>query len=79
MVRISGFVSHYVYKRTTKENFEKPQKISEFSKLSTKSCMYELDDEQSKRKFYYHESNKKKNNIENDDSMSPYTYVRNVV
>ena len=29
-----------------------------------------------KREFYYHESNNnKKNNIENEDSMSCYTYV----
>ena len=42
--------------------------------------MYESDGEQSKREFYYHESNNnKKNNIENDDSMSRYTYVRYVV
>ena len=42
--------------------------------------MYELDVEQSKREFYYHESNNnKKNNIENDDSLSRYTYVRYVV
>ena len=40
--------------------------------------MYELDDEQSKRDFYYHENNKK-NKIENDNSMSRYTYVRYVV
>ena len=42
--------------------------------------MYESDDEQYKREFYYHESNNnKKNNIENDDSMSRYTFVRYVV
>ena len=34
--------------------------------------MCESEDEQYKREFYYHESN---NNIENDDSMSHYTYV----
>ena len=33
------FVSHFVYKATTKENFEKPQQFNEFSKLSTKLCM----------------------------------------
>ena len=38
-VRITGFVSHFVYEGTTKGNFEKPQKFNEFSKLSTKSCM----------------------------------------
>ena len=38
-VRITGFVSHFVYKVTTKVNFEKPQKFSEFSKLGTNSCM----------------------------------------
>ena len=38
-VRITGFVSHFVYKVTTKANFEKPQKCNEFSKLSTNSCM----------------------------------------
>ena len=38
-VRITGFVSRFVYKRTAKGNFEKPQKLNEFSKLSTKSCM----------------------------------------
>ena len=38
-VRITGFVSHFVYKVTTKGNFEKPQKSNEFSKLSTKLCM----------------------------------------
>ena len=32
-VRITGFVSHFVYKGTTKGNFEKPQKFNEFSKL----------------------------------------------
>ena len=41
--------------------------------------MYKSDDEQSRREFYYHENNiymyNKKNNIENDDSMSRYTYV----
>ena len=37
--------------------------------------MYESDDEQFKREFYYHKSNNKNNNIENDDSMSRYTYV----
>ena len=37
-VRITGFVSHFVYKRTTKGNFEKPQKFNQFSKLSTKIC-----------------------------------------
>ena len=78
-VRNTGFVSHFVYKRTKKGNFEKPQKFNEFSKLSTK-IMYELYNEQSKREFYYHESNNNKNNnIENDDSMSRYTYVRYVV
>ena len=42
--------------------------------------MYESDDEQSKREFYFHESKKnKKNNIENDNSLSRYTYVRYVV
>ena len=41
--------------------------------------MYESDDEQSKRVFYYHESNNNKNNnIENEHSMSRYTYVRYV-
>ena len=39
--------------------------------------MHERDDEQSTREFYYHESNN--NNIENDNSMSRYTYVRYVV
>ena len=38
-VRITGFVSHFVYKGTAKGNFEKPQKFNKFSKLSTKSCM----------------------------------------
>ena len=38
-VRITGFVSHFVYKGTTKRNFKKPRKFNEFSKLSTKSCM----------------------------------------
>ena len=38
-VRIMGFVSHFVNKRTTKGNFEKRQKFNEFNKLSTKSCM----------------------------------------
>ena len=37
--------------------------------------MYESDDERSKRQFFYHESNNKKNDIENDDSVSRYTYV----
>ena len=38
--------------------------------------MYESDDEQSKREFYYYENNNNKiSNIENDDSMSRYTYV----
>ena len=37
-VRITGFVSHFVYKGTAKGNFEKPQKFNKFSKLSTKSC-----------------------------------------
>ena len=37
--------------------------------------MYEPDDEQSKREFYYRRSN----NIENDDSMSRYTYLSYVV
>ena len=42
--------------------------------------MYKSNDEQSKREFYYHESNNIKNNsIENDDSMSRYTYVRYAV
>ena len=42
--------------------------------------MYKWDDEQSKREFYYHESNNNKiTNIENDDSMSRYTYVGYVV
>ena len=42
--------------------------------------MYKSDDEQSRREFYYHESNNtKKNNVENDDSMSRYTYVMYVV
>ena len=31
--RFKGFVSHFVYKRTTKGNFEKPKKFNEFSKL----------------------------------------------
>ena len=38
-VRITGFVSHFVYKVTTKANFEKLQKCNEFRKLSIKSCM----------------------------------------
>ena len=38
-VRIMGFVRHFVSKRTTKRNVEKPQKFNEFSKLSTKSCV----------------------------------------
>ena len=39
--------------------------------------MYESDDEQSKRQFYSHESNNNKNNnIENNDSMSRYTYIK---
>ena len=33
-VRITGFVSHFGYKGTTKENFEKPQKFNSFSKIS---------------------------------------------
>ena len=42
--------------------------------------MYESHEEQSKRDFYYHESNNNKNNdIENDNSLSRYTYVRYVV
>ena len=42
-VRITGFVSHFVYKGTTKETLketketEKPRTFNEFSKLSTKS------------------------------------------
>ena len=38
-VRITGFVSYFVYKGTTKWYFEKLQKFNEFSKLSTKSCL----------------------------------------
>ena len=38
-VRITGFVSHFGYKGTTKGNFEKLQTFNEFSRLSTKSCM----------------------------------------
>ena len=38
-VQITGFVNHFVYKRTTKGNYEKPQKLSEFCKFSTKSRM----------------------------------------
>ena len=37
--------------------------------------MYESDVEQPRRVFYNHESNNKNNNIENDDSVSRYTYV----
>ena len=37
-VRITGFVTHFVYKGTTKRNFEKLQRFNEFSRLSTKSC-----------------------------------------
>ena len=36
--------------------------------------------DQSKREFYYHEGyNNRNKNIENDDSMSRYTFVRYVV
>ena len=38
-VRIKGCVSHFVYKRTTKGNFEKLHKFNEFSHLSAKSCL----------------------------------------
>ena len=38
-VWITGFVSHFVYKGTTKGNFEKLQKFNEFSKLNTKSSL----------------------------------------
>ena len=38
-VRITGLVSHFVYKGTMKGDFEKLQKFNEFGKLNTKLCM----------------------------------------
>ena len=78
-VWITGFVSHFVHKGTTKGNCEKLQKFNEFSKLNTKSCISRTMTLRwlSKREFHYYESNNnKKNNIENDVSMSRYMYVR---
>ena len=73
-LRITGFVSRFVYKRTRKGNYEKPQKLNEFSKLSTRSCMSRTMNNL-KESFTIMKAITRKTILK----MSRYTYVRYAV
>ena len=75
-VRITGFVSHFVYKGTTKGNFKKPQKFNEFNKLST--CMSRAMNYNLKESFTVMKAITTRTTIWKITIMSRYTYVRYV-